>query len=228
MSTWSQQVDVSVQAPINFTDPADPITRGAAATYVQALSPGGVVTLILDGGTEEEVTLSTGQTLQVVIVGITASDCDVIVGNGEPTTLAGGAVGSTGATGPTGPTGSTGPTGPTGPTGSTGPAGPAYVEDDTALTSAFTAAVGDLYSGLDPTGGTFAVDLPAVTAGIVGHRIGFANATTSTTAIVLVPDAADAIDGAADGVTAAISGSRFRKEAIAIATGWLIFILALV
>lgn len=219
MSDWIQQYAVA-DLPVAFTDPEDQVTHGQAATFLQALAPGGSIVVTLEGGTEDELTVSTGETVNGRFVAVTASDFDFKAGLGIAPDLPGGAVGSTGATGSAG---ATGPTGPQGATGSTGAVGPNYTEVATAQTSAFTAAIDSLYTGIDTTGGTFAVNLPAVTAGIIGHRIGLASATTSTTAIVLTPDAGDAIDGAADGVTAAVSGSRFRKEAIAIAAGWLLF-----
>jgi len=63
-------------------------------------------------------------------------------------------------------------------------------------TSVVTAQLGDLQR-CDPSGGAFAVNLPAVTAGNEGAEIIVKNVTASVNAITITPAGADTIDGAA-------------------------------
>jgi hypothetical protein len=63
-------------------------------------------------------------------------------------------------------------------------------------TGNYTAAPGDLVRA-NPTGGAFAVDLPAVDASNKGQQIAVKNVSASVTAITVTPDGADTIDGAA-------------------------------
>lgn len=80
--TWTRQV-AAADAPIYFTDPTDAVTRGNVAKWIQALSPGGDVTVVLDGGTEQILTIAAGAVVGGDFMGIELSDCDVLVGNGE-------------------------------------------------------------------------------------------------------------------------------------------------
>ncbi len=73
------------------------------------------------------------------------------------------------------------------------------------ISSADTAAVGDLMA-CDPTGGGFAVTLPAITAGNAGRPIRIKNASDSTNPITITPTG-DTVDGAATLVIAVARGS---------------------
>lgn len=112
--TWTKQYTAE-DAPLSWTDPSDALTRGAPALWLLALETGDI-TVILQGGTTEEIALTDGQSYPGEFVGIEASDIDFQAGSGAiPPVLASGAQGPSGPTGPTGAGGATGPTGPTGP-----------------------------------------------------------------------------------------------------------------
>lgn len=81
--SWTKPI-AAADLPVDFTDPTDAVTRGRAATWVQALSPGGSVVVTLDGGSEEELTFAAGQVIPGSYVTAVAADCDLLAGNGEP------------------------------------------------------------------------------------------------------------------------------------------------
>lgn len=129
-----------------------------------------------------------------------------------------GPTGPTGVTGATGPTGVVGATGATGVTGATGATGPVF-SVTTLKTTTYTAAI-DEFVQVDPTGGAFAVTLPAVASGNKGHRVAVKNVTTSTTAVTVTAAGSDTIDGAA---TSVISSSKGKVQVVSDGTSnWMI------
>lgn len=93
---------------------------------------------------------------------------------------------------------------PSASVGPTGPAGP-DLTPTTVQTANYTAAAGALVL-VDPTGGAFAVTLPAASANS-GKRIAVKNVGTSTTAVTVTRAGSDTIDGA---TTSAMTTSRGR------------------
>ena len=89
-------------------------------------------------------------------------------------------------------------------------------------TSAYTAAIGEVVK-CDPSGGTFAVTLPAVptTNTLREVDIIIKNITSSTTTITITPDGSDTIDGAA---SATITTARGVVKLLGIAGGtdWIV------
>jgi hypothetical protein len=88
----------------------------------------------------------------------------------------------------------------------TGPAGPAGGARHPVATKTanFTAAANDLVP-CDPSGGAFAVTLPAAASVSAGAEIVVKNVTTSTTAITIARTGSDTIDG---GTSATMSNSK--------------------
>ena len=76
-----------------------------------------------------------------------------------------------------------------------------------AKTSAYAAVIGDMVK-VDPTGGTFAVTLPALSATNSGQPIYAHNTTTSTTAVTFLPTGSDTINGLTSTSIAASKGSK--------------------
>jgi len=97
---WTKQIataDVAGALSVTFTDPEDAVTRGTMAEYIQALTPGGAVTVTLDGGESQTITMQPGGSIPGRFVAITASACDLVVGTGpapEPIAPDGTAVGT--------------------------------------------------------------------------------------------------------------------------------------
>jgi len=77
-----------------------------------------------------------------------------------------------------------------------------------AKTSAYSAVIGDMVK-VDPSGGTFAVTLPAIAAGNAGQPIYVHNTTTSTTAVTILPTGSDTINGLTSTSLAASKGSKW-------------------
>lgn len=70
---------------ITFTDPSNATTRGRQAEWIQALESGDI-TVLLDGGQEEVLTLSAGESIRGSYSGVTDSDINFKAGTGEPPT----------------------------------------------------------------------------------------------------------------------------------------------
>lgn len=88
----------------------------------------------------------------------------------------------------------------------------------TTITANYTAALRELVSA-DPTGGTFTVTLPTLTAAMRNKRIAIKNVSTSTNAISVAAAGGNTVDGLA---TFSASGSRFYVELVAGATDWMV------
>lgn len=71
------------------------------------------------------------------------------------------------------------------------------IDFPTVQTAVFTAKIGRLHR-LNPTGGAFAVNLPAIGSFNKGQRIDFKNSSASTNAITVTPNGGNTIDGAAN------------------------------
>lgn len=92
------------------------------------------------------------------------------------------------------------------------------------VTGAYTATFRDEYVPCDPTGGAFAVTLPATAGGGPtspkvgrGHRITIKNETSSTNAITITPPGAETVDGAA---TLVLNTAYGKATLVSTGAGW--------